>query len=151
MVVAAGPGDKTQILRITLVESFINDLQRGATSGNILVGFRDSGVYPYNASVPLSSDFAVESPNDGMFRTIQTGVEINEMVLTWPIGLRRLCEIEFRWELGDEDPTANYGMVWQNLMRKSVNEGRPLSPPPPMFIQTSPTTIQQVDITKVNI
>jgi hypothetical protein len=43
------------------------------------------------------------------------------------------------------------GMVWQNLMRKSVNEGRPLSPLPPMFIRTSSTTTQQVDITKVNI
>jgi hypothetical protein len=43
------------------------------------------------------------------------------------------------------------GMIWQNLMRKSVNEGRPLSPPPPMFIRIGPTTIQQVEITKINI
>jgi hypothetical protein len=112
MVRAAGSGDKTQMLRIALVESFINGLQRGATSGNILAGYRASGVYPYNPNVPLSFDFAVEPPNDDMFRTIQTGVEINEMVLTWPIGLRRLCEIEFRRGLRDENLTVNYGMVW---------------------------------------
>jgi hypothetical protein len=67
MVIAAGPDDKTQMLRIALVESFTNGLQRGATSNNILAGFRASGVYPYNPSVPLSSDFVVEPPNDGMF------------------------------------------------------------------------------------
>jgi hypothetical protein len=64
---------------------------------------------------------------------------------------RQIREIEFRRELRDGDLTVNYGMVWQNLMRKSVNEGRPFSPLPPMFIRTSPTTIQQVDITKVDM
>jgi hypothetical protein len=43
-IMKASSGRKFQAMRTSLVESFINAVHRGATSGNILSGFRKSGV-----------------------------------------------------------------------------------------------------------
>jgi hypothetical protein len=39
--------------------------------------------------------------------------------------------------------------MWENLLRKTVAERRPLSPPPSMFIQNDATTIGEGDLTKL--
>jgi hypothetical protein len=54
---------------VTFVESFIDALHRGATRGNILSGFRKSGIFPFDPMIPLSSQFAVDPPEPGIYRT----------------------------------------------------------------------------------
>jgi hypothetical protein len=92
----APPGEKRQQMRIALAESFLDALRRGATGGNIQSGFRMSGVAPYDPLRPLDSQFAVEPPAAAIYETVDTGAEINELVLTWPQGLERLSQIEFK-------------------------------------------------------
>jgi hypothetical protein len=89
------PGRKLQAMRIALVESFINAAHPQSTPGNILSGFGKSGVSPLHLMKPLRSQFAVEAAEPGIYHTVNTGVEINKLVLTWPQGLDQLSQIEF--------------------------------------------------------
>jgi hypothetical protein len=43
---------------------------------------------------------------------------------------------------------VNYRLVWEQLLRKTVAEGRPLSPPPPFYIrhEGDQTLIREVHI-----
>jgi hypothetical protein len=144
----AQPGEKLQQMRIALVESFLDAVRRGATRGNIQTGFRMSGVAPYDPMTPLSSQFAVEPPRPGIYSTVDAGAEINEMVLTWPQGLDKLSQIEFKQPFNPRMEEVNYRLVWEGLLRKTGAEGRPLSPPPPPCIrlEEDPTLFREIHI-----
>jgi hypothetical protein len=86
---------------------------------------------PIEPLKPLGSPFVLDPPLDGVYQTVNTGAEVNEMVLTWTEGLEKLPQIEFRYPFDAQMEDVNYGQVWEGLLRKTVKEGRPLSPPPP--------------------
>jgi hypothetical protein len=48
-----GNTNKTQLLRMILVETFINAVHREAAPGNIAVGFQQGGIIPFNTLVVL--------------------------------------------------------------------------------------------------
>jgi hypothetical protein len=147
LLASAAPGDKAQVMRRILVESFINALPAGATPANIEAGFRQSGVHPFDPSIPLNSDFAVPPVDPRIFQTRSTGAEINEIVLTWRAGLKKLCQIEYGRKVVAEDFQVDYSQVWERLSTLPVVKGRPLTKPPPLFVRRSPTMIEQMDIT----
>jgi hypothetical protein len=62
---------------------------------NIISRFSQTAICPFNPDVMLRSDFAVEAPSASIFHTVNTGTEINEMILTWEEGLNKLSQIEF--------------------------------------------------------
>jgi hypothetical protein len=152
MIARAEPGRKIQAMRTALVESFINGLQRGATPRNILAGFRKSGISPLDPMEPLLSPFAVEPQQDGVYQTVNTGAEINEMVLTWPSGLNKLARIEHGRDFQPMDEEINYRLVWESLSRKTVVQGRPISRPPPFFIRLpgDPALIREVHVDELD-
>jgi hypothetical protein len=115
---------------------------------NIRTGFRQSGVIPLQPMVPLSSQFAVDPPEPGLYRTVNTTAEINEMVLTWPDGLQKLAQIELKRPFRQEDEGVDYRRTWENLWNKTVVEGRPLSPPLPFYIRLDhdPSLIRELHI-----
>jgi hypothetical protein len=82
LLASAAPGDKTQVMRTILVESFINTVPAGAIPTNIAAGLRQSGLHPFDQSVPLSSDFAVPPVDPRISQKRSIGAEIDESVLT---------------------------------------------------------------------
>jgi hypothetical protein len=133
-----------------LIDRLINELQLLAAPGNIISGFRRTGICPFNPQISLHSDFTIEVSDPSIFETISTGTEINEMLLTNEQGLNTLSRIEFRrdWR---RDAQINYRLTWETLIRKTVLEGRSLSQPPLLFIRDDAHTIEGVDITTLPI
>jgi hypothetical protein len=126
----AAPGEKLQHMRMALVESLLDALRRGGTNGKIKSGFRMSGVAPLDPMKPLDWQFAIEAPIPGIYEAATTGAEINELVLTWPEGLEKMSEIEFMQSFTPQMEEVNYRLVWEQLFRKTVAEGRPLPATP---------------------
>jgi hypothetical protein len=141
-------GEKIQAMRIALVDSFINAVHRGATPSNIKSGFRSSGVSPLNPDKPLSSQFAVEPPPEGLYQRVDTGAEINDMVLTDPAGLEKLSQIQYKRSFDPAMGEVNYRQIWEQLLRKTVTEGRPITAPPPFYIRDpgDPSLIREIHI-----
>jgi hypothetical protein len=147
LLASAAPGDKAQVMRRILIETFINALPAGATPANIESGFRQSGVHRFDPSIPLSSDFAVPPVDPSIFQTRSTGAEINEIVLTWRDGLKKLCQIEYGRKVVAKDFEVDYSQVWRTLSTLPVVKGPPLTEPPPLFVRRSPTMFEQMDMT----
>jgi hypothetical protein len=63
-------------------------------------------------------------------------------------GLDKLAQIELGWVFNPMIKRVNYRQVWEELLQKTVVEGRPLSSPPPFFVQLDedPTMIKEIQI-----
>jgi hypothetical protein len=135
-------------MRIALVESFINAVHRGATPGNIVSGFRSSGVSPLDPGKPLSSQFAVEPPAEEILQRANTGTEINEMVLSNREGLEKSSQIAYKRPFYPAMAEVNYRQIWDHLLRKTVTEGKPISAPPQFYIRDpgDPSLIRKIQI-----
>jgi hypothetical protein len=74
------------------------------------------------------------------------------MLLMCPGGLQKLAQIEFGREFAQEMEDVNYRRVWEQLLRKTVAQGRALSPPPPFYVRLEhdATLIRKIHIPRLN-
>jgi hypothetical protein len=87
-------------------------------------------VSPLDPGKPLSSQFAVEPPAEGIYQRVGTGTEINELVLTNPEALEKSSQTEHKRPFDPGMAEVNSRQIWDKLLRKTVTEGKPISPPP---------------------
>jgi hypothetical protein len=106
-----GHGDEARCLRRILVERFLNGVHSGAAPVNIASGFRATGVRPVNPMIPLTSQFAIEPHDLTLYQTRRTGIEINEMVVTFSEGLNFLCHHELERDIQDADYNLRYRRI----------------------------------------
>jgi hypothetical protein len=137
--------EKSELLREVMVESFLVALEKGATFENIISGFRKSGIFPLERSVPLSSQFATAAPDPEIFRTINTGTEVGNKELTSTEGLEFLRNIA-------RLPPPLYGLhavsispILARIFCNSVENGLAISNIPPYFEETSPDVFLKIN------
>jgi hypothetical protein len=75
---------------------------------------------------------------------------MNEKVLTFAERLDFFYEQEYGKYRIEADSDMYLLQIWNSLKSRHVNEGRTLSPPPPLFIHFDLQTIKQVEIHKIN-
>jgi hypothetical protein len=133
-----------------LVKGFLNGVHRGATPANIVSGFRATGVRPFNPIIPLTSQFAVDPHDLTLYQMRQTGTEVNEMVLTFPEGLKILCQHELGWEVQDAEYNVRYSRSCNRLRMNSISEELPISNPLSLVLRIDTNSIRQVNIQELD-
>jgi hypothetical protein len=148
-ITAADPArrERTAIIRRVLVESFLNALRAAAIPANAKKRFEHAGIVSFNPARPLESQYAMTIPEPGLRKVVSRNMDISEVVLTFPDGLQKLCRHERARDIIDDDYAVDYRNVWQNLLWNPVREGRPISPPPPLFVRSDDGTIHQISLT----
>jgi hypothetical protein len=112
---------------------------------------RADSQYP-ERRVPIRPDEAsllrvrLHPPGQGLYQTVDTGSEINEMIVTRSEGLDKPGQIRFHSQ-GFEPwmEQLSYRVVWDRLAGRPINLGRALSPPPPFYtrLEQDPTLISE--------
>jgi hypothetical protein len=121
---------KSEKLRFTLVEAFLNALSIGAHRKNIKSGFSATGISPLDPSKPLASKYIREN-NLSDFKESEEYIPENfkTSLLTSDESIQELAMFELKRELSDEEiNNFNPSVVYQKMMKQSVIYGKPLSP-----------------------
>jgi hypothetical protein len=110
-----------------LVSSFITSFQKGATSANIMSGFRSSGLCPVDPSEPLRSQYATPPPDPNILQTVSTGSEVGPTLLTCPDGLNFLRSIARLPPFPDGEHIISLPSIIEKIFQNTVEDGKGIS------------------------
>lgn len=132
-----------QDLRKSLINAFLNGLRKSATKKNIESGFSQSGIFPLNPDIPLSSEFAMNSQSDEI-----TQDRYNELLKNYWLNSEEGLKEQFYKENGrdmtEDDFDVSIRSVLNDIRNSKIESGLALSDVPPLFIEEQ--FIQKVNI-----
>lgn len=121
--------EKSEVLRYIMVESFLCALEKASTIGNVRSSFKKCGIFPFDPSVPLSSQY-VTQPVATIYEDIQPREDLaNNKLLTSDEGLDFLAKVSLKRGILLSD-VQDFNLVekWRSLKNgDATQEGVPIT------------------------